>query len=287
MSVYRSAAGRRVLEACYEDALARLDVDVTERFVDTWAGETHVLCAGPTDGQPVIVFHGGNATNPMTLSWYADLADEYRLIAPDTIGQPGYSAETRPDPRGEGYGAWVVDLLDAFELASAPMIGTSYGAGIVLRTAARAPDRIDRAGLVVPAGFGTGSISTMAKIGLCSIAYRYVPSDRLLDRVLASIVTDPDADPVVRETVAASLRHVELEREFPTASADELADFDAPVALSLGEEDPFFPPDVIEPRASDRLESADRVGILPGEKHVLSKRGQKRVADSIRSFLSV
>lgn len=34
----------------------------------------------------------------MTLAWFTDLVDSYRLIAPDTIGQPGYSAETRFDP---------------------------------------------------------------------------------------------------------------------------------------------------------------------------------------------
>ena len=93
-----------------------------------------------------------NATNPLTLAWYSGLADEFRLIAPDTIGHPGKSAETRLDPQEEEYGEWVVDLLDAFALQSAPMIGTSYGAGIMLRTAAVAPNRIDRAAMVVPAG---------------------------------------------------------------------------------------------------------------------------------------
>lgn len=136
VSIYRSPAGRRALEQAYGDALERLGAEVTERYVDTRYGETHVLLAGPASGDPVVVLHGGNATNPMTLAWYESLAGEYRLIAPDTIGKPGFSAETRVDPRGDAYGEWVVDLLDAFDIEAAPMIGTSYGAGIVLRTAA-------------------------------------------------------------------------------------------------------------------------------------------------------
>lgn len=283
-SIYRSREGKRVLRSCYERAVDRLEIDPERRWLETRHGETHVLLAGPRDGPPVVLFHGGNATNPMTLSWYASLADEYRLIAPDTIGQPGYSAETRIDPNGDGYGEWVVDLLDALEIDAAPTIGTSYGAGIILRAASFAPERIDRTALVVPAGFGTGSVLSLLPIGLYSLAYRYVPRERLLERVLESIVTEPDADPVVRSTVAASLRYVDLEREFPGADAAELEAWTASVALFVAEDDPFFPPAAIVPRAERRLRALERVEPLPGESHVLSASAQRWVGESIRRF---
>ncbi|WP_090384736.1 alpha/beta fold hydrolase [Natronobacterium texcoconense] len=285
MSIYRSSTGRRVLERAYTDALRDLEVDVGKRRVETRHGTTHVLLAGPADGEPLLLFHGGNATNPMTLSWYTGLADEYRLIAPDTVGQPGYSAENRIDPNGDGYGEWVVDLLEAFGLQRVPMIGTSYGSGIVLRTAAMAPDRIDRAALVVPAGFGTGSLASLLRVGLPSVLYRFLGSEWLLEYVLQSIVTEPTRDPVVRDTVGASLRHVQLEREFPEATANELADFDAPVALFVAENDPFFPPDAIVSRARDRLQSLSTVEVLSGENHILSSAARDHVMASLREFL--
>lgn len=89
MSVYRSVTGKQALAAVYTDALETLDVDVDERHIDTRHGETHVLLTGPAHGEPIIGFHGGKATNQLTLDWYSDLAEAYRLIAPDTIGQPG------------------------------------------------------------------------------------------------------------------------------------------------------------------------------------------------------
>lgn len=208
MSIYRSQAGRRVLETCYEDAVDQLGIEIDEQWIESRYGSTHVLLAGPADGQPVVVFHGGNATNPMTLDWYIELADDYRLIAPDIVGQPGKSAETRFDPNGDEYGEWVVDLLGAFDIPSAPMIGTSYGCGIVLRTAALAPDRIDRAALVVPAGFGTGSlVSVGLRVGLPSLLYWVFPREWLLERVLTEMVTQSDPDPVIRDTISASLRY--------------------------------------------------------------------------------
>lgn len=286
MSIYRSPMGRRALEDVYTDAVDQLGIDVDERYVETRHGDTHVLLAGPASGEPVVVFHGGNATNPMTLAWYAGLAEEYRLIAPDTIGQPGFSAETRVSPQGDGYGQWVVDLLDAFEIRAAPMIGTSYGAGIILRTAAIASERIDRAAMVVPAGFETGSLLSMLQVGLPAILYRFLESEWLLERVLTSMVTQSDPDLVVRETIAASLRHVNLEREFPTATAAELAGFTAPVALFVAEKDPFFPPDAIVPHARSRLPTLSKTAVLDGEKHILSPEAQEKVTTAISKFFA-
>lgn len=285
MSVYRSRAGKQVLYGCYDEALTQLEIDVDEEWIKTRCGSTHVLCVGPADAQPVLVFHGGNATNPMTLAWYTDLADEFRLIAPDTIGHPGKSAETRLDPQDDGYGDWVVDLLDAFELQSTPMIGTSYGAGIVLRTAAVAPDRIDRAALVVPAGFGTGSLVSMMRIGLPAMCYRFLARERLLDLTLDKIVTESNPNPVIRETIAASFRYVHLEREFPSATVTELEEFSAPVALFAGENDPFFPPDIIVPRATEVLPRLSKTEVVSNEKHIISPSAQHRITEKIWGFL--
>lgn len=281
MSVYRSSAGQRALEEVYASAMERLDIEVDERYVETRHGETHVLSVGPENEAPVVVFHGGNATNPLTLDWYSSLTDEYRLIAPDTIGQPGYSAETRVDPEGDEYGEWVVDLLVAFDIQAAPMIGTSYGGGIILRVATFAPERIDRAALVVPAGFGTGPLLPMMRVGLPAIAYRYLGTEWLLERVLTAMVTQSNPSPIVRETIGASLKHVNLEREFPTATAAELTGFTAPVALFVAENDPFFPPGTIIPRARSRLPTLSKTEILDGEKHILSPEAQQKVSASI------
>jgi pimeloyl-ACP methyl ester carboxylesterase len=286
MSIYRSSKGKRVLEDAYAATVESLDFEVDERYVETRHGTTHVLRAGPKDGVPVVIFHGGNATNPLTLSWYSGLTEEYQLIAPDTIGQPGHSAQTRVDPNGDGYGEWVVDLLDAFDIQAAPMIGTSYGGGIVLRTAAFAPERITSAALVVPAGFGTGPLISMMKVGIPAILYRFLGSKRLLEEVLRAIITEADPDPIVHETIAASLRYVNLEREFPSATSDELDGFIAPVALFAAENDPFFPPETVVPRARSRLPNLSNVEILGREKHILSTEAQESVTTSISTFIS-
>lgn len=286
MTIYRSPAGRRALQSVYSAALAQLDITLESASIETAVGTTHVLSTPARDRPPVLLLHGGNATNPMTLSWYTGLARSHRLIAPDTIGQPGHSDETRVDPRGDAFGVWVGDILDHFGIESAPMLGTSYGAGIVLRAAAHTPDRIDGAALVVPAGFGTGPIRSLLRVGIPAMAYRYVPADRFRDAVLDALMTEPEADPVARRTIAASLRHVRLARRFPTADSAELADFRAPIAVFVAECDPFFSADSVLPTVERRLPNLALAEVLRGERHVLSIRARQHVTDAIGEFLA-
>ena len=75
-------------------------------MVPTRFGESHVLVAGPVDAPAVVVFQGGNVVNPLTLTWFASLADQLRIYAPDTIGQPGKSAGTRVSANDSSLGDW-------------------------------------------------------------------------------------------------------------------------------------------------------------------------------------
>ena len=126
----------------------------------------------------------------------------------------------------------------------------------------------------------------MLKVGLPAILYRFLGGEWLLERVLTAMVTRSDPDPVVRETIAASLRYVNLEREFPSATADELDGFTAPVALFVAENDPFFPPEAIIPRARSRLPNLVKTEILDEEKHILSPKAQEKVTRSISTFFN-
>lgn len=288
--IYRSEAGRETIETLYERGVERLAVDVDETWVATRYGETHVLKAGPPDAPVVVAFHGGNTTNPLTLEWFQGLVGDYRLVAPDLIGHPGRSAQTRLDPAGDEYAEWVVDALDALGIASAPMIGASYGAGVVLRTASYAPERVSKAGLVVPAGLARGPILPLVlRIGLPATLYGYWPRPELLDRVVEATCSLPrrDVDPLFRSTLAAVFRHVDLERGFPGVDdADELTGFDAPTYVAAGADDPFFPAERVVPAAREYLPDGTRLETLPGEKHVISPAAIDHVESELRRLLA-
>ncbi|WP_267643953.1 alpha/beta fold hydrolase [Haloarchaeobius amylolyticus] len=262
-----------------------LTESVNETTVETRAGPTHVLTVGDAGAPPLVVFQGGNVTNPVTLAWVEALADEYHLVAPDTPGEPGL-VETAHPP---AFGPWVADVLDEMGIDSASMVGLSHGAGVLLEAAANVPGRIDAAALVVPAGFGVSFTVDLLRIVTLSLAYRVAPSERLLAAALAPLFTDAvgSLPPVVRETVGTALRTADTKTGFPGPdSPSELATFDAPTLLVGAEHDPFFRASWLHAAAAPYLPADTKALTFQNERHFLSTAAQARLRDEIRSFLS-
>lgn len=285
-SIYRTAAGEAEIKAHYEQELARLDLPVQRAVLPTRYGETHLLIAGPEGAPPILLFHGGNVTNPLTLAWFRPLAERFRIYAPDTIGHPGLSAQTRLSPRDDSYGRWAVDLLDALDLGRAALVGPSYGAGIILRAAALAPERISHAALLVPSGIALGPLAPMLrKIILPLLAYRLRPSRAALRRAVQPMFSEAAEEPVL-DALEAVYRHVRLERELPRlATADELVRFTAPTLLLAAERDIFFPAARVLPRAREIIPNLVVAETLPGSGHFPSRGGIAQMNRSIRQLL--
>lgn len=231
------------------------------------------------------MFQGGNVTNPVTLAWVQDLADDYYLVAPDTPGEPGKTRSDAPT----SYASWVGDVADALDLGAVPAVGISHGAGVVLETAAEEPHRISAAALVVPAGFGTPLSVRLGRVVLPALGYRLVPNPRLLEWALAPMFTDPlrSVPDVVLETVGLALRTGDLDAEFPGPDGPAaLRTFDAPAMVITAEDDPFFPGRQIATRAGVWLPSLVESVTLPAERHFLSDRARRTVTGRVRSFLA-
>ena len=283
--IYRSPGGEAELAALYEEALARLGPGLDTRVIATGLGETHVILAGPEDAPPLVVLPGGNFLNPLCLSWFLPLAGAFRIHAPDIIGQPGRSARTRPSAKGDGHARWLVDVLDGLGLGRVPLVGISYGAGLVLRLAGLAPGRIGGAVLVSPAGIAAGPIWPMIKeTALPMLLYRASPNRERLLRAARPILTDLE-EPYVRQ-LGLVYRHVRLDRQLPRAATrEELAGYRAPTLLFAAENDPFFPAQRVIPRAEEIVPNLE-TETLPNDRHVPSRESFARINERAAAFLA-
>ena len=272
--------------AFYDRAIDRLvDIPVRERWLDTPSGTTHLLTAGDPTAPPVVVFQGGNVTTPVTLSWVQGLAADYYLIAPDTPGEPGALDSAPP----ADYGAWAVSVLDALDVDRAAVVGISHGAGVALELAAHVPDRITAAALVVPAGFGTHLSPALARVVLPALAYRVRPDGRLLAATLRPLCTESveTVERLVVDTIATALRTADLDAGFPGPDdPSALAELGAPVLVLAAEHDPFFPAAWLHGRAAVALPGGAECVTLAGERHLLSRVGQRQAAERIREFFA-
>jgi pimeloyl-ACP methyl ester carboxylesterase len=284
-SIYRSDAAREAVERLYDLALTRVPFATESRMVATRFGDSHVLAAGPVDAPPVVVFQGGNVVNPLTLAWFAPLADQVRIYAPDTIGQPGKSAGQRISANDTSLGDWATDVLDGLGLLSASFVGISYGAGVLLRLAAAHPERIDRAVLVVPAGIADVPLGSMLKLAAGYLSYRAIPRRSIVAATVRQL-TGPDPDPLMVESTALAFRGTQLDTEMPrNATADELRGLSAPVMVFAGERDPLFRPARILPRARELFPSLVAAETLTGCAHILSETCSAALCARIGPFL--
>jgi pimeloyl-ACP methyl ester carboxylesterase len=284
-SIYRSEAARAAIERLYDKARDALPFPTESRVVETRFGPTHVLVAGPEGGRPIVALQGGNVVNPLTLAWLGPLVDEFRIYAPDTIGQPGKSTGTRVSANDASLGEWTVHVLDRLDLPSAAFIGASYGAGVFLRLAGLAPERIDRAVLVVPAGLSAVPVPSMLTLAAGYLGYRFVRRRSLVERTVRQLA-GPDPDPLMVSSTALAFVGTELDTEMPRlASAAELRALTAPVMVFAGEHDPLFPPERVLPAARSVFANLAGADALPGCRHILDAACAAALCERIRPFL--
>lgn len=233
--------------------------------------------------------HGGNSINPQSLSALLPLLrlGHYRVYyAPDTVGHPGKSAQTRLSTADASYGQWLRDVLDGLDLPSAAFVGGSFGAGIILRLAAFAPERISRAALFVPSGIVKVPWSSMIlKIGLPYLFYLLVPNQA---RLKGAVRWMGDAlDERTLELVGAVLKHVRVEAEMPRpATREELVRYRPPTLVIAGEKDEMFPGEAVVRRAKEIIPNLAGVECLAGATHLCAPADMAHINSRIAEFLA-
>jgi pimeloyl-ACP methyl ester carboxylesterase len=270
----------------YDRARDRLPFPTESRMVPTRFGDTHVLIAGPADAPPVVALQGGNVVNPLTLAWLGPLVEQFRVYAPDTIGQPGKTVGGRVSANDASLGHWVVDVMDALGLRSAAFVGASYGAGVFLRLASVAPDRVERAVLVVPAGLTGTPVRSMLILAAGYLGYRALRR-RSLAAATVRQLAGPNPDPLMVESTALAFGGTELDTEMPrNATPDELRRLTAPVMVFAAEHDPLFPPARVLPAARGAFPNLVAAETLPGCHHMLDSACASALCERIASFLA-
>ena len=289
-SIYKTPEGEAEIRTLYNEAVVELGLGYESLTVGTRLGDTHVIALGAEGAPPAVFLPGANALNPTCLKWFLPLAERHRLYAPDIVGQPGLSAQTRPSTKGDGHAFWMEDVLDGLGLERAPLVGLSYGAAIAIRTMGLAPERVSGAALVAPAGIvASPFLRILVEIGAPTLLYRLGPTEARLRRAAMPLFTEPEDPafgPAIRQ-FGAALRHLRLDADLPrTATEEELRGFGGPVAVFASEEDALFPARAVLPRAKEIFPNLALAEFLEGCRHVPSKAALGRVNECVLAFLA-
>jgi pimeloyl-ACP methyl ester carboxylesterase len=166
--------------------------------------------------------------------------------------------------------------------------GGSYGAGIIIRTAASAPHRISMAALVVPSGIvAPPMMPLVTRLAIPMVLYRLFPSEKTLLTAARPLFSEGEPiDPFWLEAIETAFKHLKVEADMPrAASFEELRGFRAPTLVIAAEDDVLFPGRRVVERAREIFPNLEEAVLLPGASHSLSAPAVEDVQRRLRAFL--
>jgi len=261
--IYKSQKGKLAIEALYRDALQRWPVPSRQMVVPTRQGGTFVVACGDDHAAPIVLFHGSGTNSSVWIRDVADLAEHHRVYAVDMIGEPGFSAPSRPPLASDAYASWLDDVWNALGLSAASVVGVSLGGWLALDYAVRRPERVVSVSLLSPSGIGGVNTFFLAKVALLLLAGRWGR------RRSFKLVAGPGRAREVSQFVTTVFQHFRprLER-VPIRTDEELSALRVPVQAIVGGKDAL----IRSKETRERLEAlVPRVEVtyLEQEGHIL------------------
>jgi pimeloyl-ACP methyl ester carboxylesterase len=305
-----TTAGDR-LEEAERRLFAHYDLDVASRFVALTDPPLRVRVLEAGDGDPVLLVHGSG----MAAATWAPMLAQLRGRRAIAVDLPGFGLSDALDysgrPLREHAVAQLTSLLNALELARAPIVGTSLGAMWALCMALDRPERVSAvAALGVPAVALPGTrgdpfFTAMTTPVVRSLVSR-MPAPPSAGVVRKTMRTPLGADAVARlpqpffEVVHQIMRRPGWKRAMRTHLAlafkagrlrpenpltdDELRRIEAPVLFILGTSDVYGPTSIGE-RAVSVMPHA-RLVAFAGAGHAPFMDDPARCASLIEELLS-
>ena len=178
------------------------------------------------------------------------LTDHFKLYLIDIIGHPGKSAETHLSSNDLSYGYWLLDVLKELNLSEVNIYAGSFGAGIAIRLATVAPEKISKLFLAVPSGIAKGSFIDQLKILIPYLRYRLKPSDKNLIKMCSLLMTRFDQERI--DLLKAIFKYVKIKTVMPRpAKKEELNTFNSPTVIIAAKDDILFPARKVIPRTKE------------------------------------
>ncbi|MFC9790313.1 alpha/beta fold hydrolase [Rhodococcus sp. NPDC127528] len=135
----------------YDRVLEKWPADVVSRDLESEFGTTRVNVCGPVGAPPVLLLPGGGATSAVWFENVGALADRYRVVAVDLMGDAGRSvAGGRAIRTVDDLLDWLDTVANGAGLETFSIVAHSYGAMIALAYALDRQARVRKLVLLDP-----------------------------------------------------------------------------------------------------------------------------------------
>lgn len=163
-SVYKTEAGRNIVETMYRDILAAYSAHpFDQQMVATDIAATHVLRFGDVSKPPLVMIHGSVSNSAAWLGSIAYFINDFCIYCVDIPGEPGLSEPVRCSLASEEPLVWLGSLFDGLGIDDAYLVTMSLGSWYGLNLAINRPERVRALSMITAGGIVPAKTSFIFK----------------------------------------------------------------------------------------------------------------------------
>jgi pimeloyl-ACP methyl ester carboxylesterase len=237
----------------------------------------HLVERGARGAEPLLFVHGWGVSSEAFGEFFDQLAERYRVIAPDLPGF-GRSRSAGPAISYESYAEVLASVLADLGIERSHVVGLSMGGGIALTLAAHHPERVRALVLMAPTGCPEASLPRLACDRVLEFAEQVLgpaPAHgkaRVAGSFAANLLRHPASLWATVRMVAS--RHI----------VEEARQVSAPTLLLWGERDRTIPPRLAA-EFNERLPRST-LHMVPDAFHEMATARPDETAAIIHDFIS-
>lgn len=276
--LFTSEHGKDAILRLYSQKLDSLHIDYAYKVIATTYGDTNIIVAGNPSQPPILLVHGSNGCAPIALETYQGLLPHFSVYAVDVLAQPNKSAGTRLSMKGDAYGKWMNELIDALGLHEVTLAGFSFGGLVILKTLAYDERKIKAAFLSAPAYIVNGNpLKALLRFFIPMRRYMKTQNPKYLDQFLHAAFTE--TDDFARQSLALAFAHFSMDfTPVPVIKSSDAAKIKTPITLIAAQNDILFPGRKMIKRAQKIFPSLKHALLLKHSKHVQNKADNQRIS---------
>ena len=278
-SIYKNENSEGLIRERYMVLMEHYPVPYKTHKLPTSQGETFVIESGAPNSPTDVLLHGSMSNSLMWLNEVSKWQSDFHIYAIDIIGEPGLSADSRPDLESSSYAQWLDEVLNQLDISRASIIGTSLGGWFGLDYTIRSPEKVEKLVLVSPGGVGKQK----------SILWWVIPLSLMGERGKAKVrelmvgnqsATHSELGLKLAEFLAEIPRHFNPRLDkLPLFSDEQLSGIEAPVMAVVGGKDMMLDARMMRDRLASNIADLT-LDFLPDARHFPGDR-----SGPIKAFL--
>ena len=278
---FKSKEGKEKIISLYNQKLKELNIEYSEKSVETKFGVTNVITTGDAQNPPLVLIHGTGGCAPQILDSFPNLASKYCVYAIDVLAQPNKSAENRLDMKSLDYGKWLIEMIIKLRLKNVTLVGFSFGGFISLKALEFNETPIRHVFLIAPVYIVNGN----PLVGLCKM---FIPLKKFINtnnqkhikKVMGVLFSE--YDDFALTYMSNTFQHCNMDfSPLPIITKESAKNIKTPISIFAAEKDILFPGKKMIKRAKNIFPSLERVVLLEGSKHVPNTINFKTIEDII------